>query len=305
MARQHDNAWLARAYADKDAADVATLHRTIPELPDITAEGFRQFAALSFNRGGGDFRLIRRGGGELVALLTSAHLDGVSPPVRHFRIAVHSAHRRRGLGTRLLGEVARQAASSEANRLTCNAPASSAAATGFLEHHRFTIARIELLMRRDCDPPPVSPPPGISLRPAEPGDDAAWIALHAHAYADQPDFSPLCPNAVPSDCEAERRSPGFTLTVAERAGEVIGLCHGLELEPGIGLINSVAVRADQRGRGVGAALLAAAVHALRDHGASGVELSVASDNQPAIAVYRRLGFVTHDRMRAWRRRIGA
>jgi GNAT superfamily N-acetyltransferase len=66
-------------------------------------------------------------------------------------------------------------------------------------------------------------------------------------------------------------------------------------EPGYGFVDeqipelSVAVRRDQRGHGIGAALLEALIVAARERGHSALSLSVELDN-PAVRLYRRLGF---------------
>lgn len=65
------------------------------------------------------------------------------------------------------------------------------------------------------------------------------------------------------------------------------------------------VRSDNRGRGVGSALLQACVEWAREHGAHKVTLSVFPHNEPAIALYRKFGFEVEGRLvRQWRRRSG-
>jgi len=205
-------------------------------------------------------------------------------------------HRRQGLGTRLLAELESQEAPS-GTILQCNSQTTWPDANAFLHHHGFEVTQIELLMRRSTLGPHVEPPAGISLRHAHERDDAAWIALHQHGYSDLEDFSPLSAE----DLEAERASPGFVLTVAEIDGTVVGLCHGLLLEHDEGLINSVVVHRDVRGRGLGAALTSAGIARLASHGADRISLNVHSDKKSAIGVYRKLGFIEYDRMlRYWR-----
>jgi ribosomal protein S18 acetylase RimI-like enzyme len=71
--------------------------------------------------------------------------------------------------------------------------------------------------------------------------------------------------------------------VDPRAGDVafIGCADGW--------ITQVGVRPDQRGRGLGAALVVEALRRMRAEGAGAALLDVGLDN-PAGALYRRLGF---------------
>lgn len=55
-------------------------------------------------------------------------------------------------------------------------------------------------------------------------------------------------------------------------------------------ILTVAVDPDARGRGLGGALLAAAIRAAAARGAQALFLEVAADNAPALALYARAGF---------------
>jgi GNAT superfamily N-acetyltransferase len=67
--------------------------------------------------------------------------------------------------------------------------------------------------------------------------------------------------------------------------------HLVSREDGIAAIGNVYTRRDRRGRGYGAAVTAAVLHAL-----SGIEtigLNVRADNDGAIKMYERLGFVRH------------
>jgi ribosomal protein S18 acetylase RimI-like enzyme len=58
----------------------------------------------------------------------------------------------------------------------------------------------------------------------------------------------------------------------------------------------LAVAAEHRGRGIGAALMAEALRWAERAGVEKVELSVYPSNAPAIALYRRFGFVDEGRL---------
>jgi ribosomal protein S18 acetylase RimI-like enzyme len=87
---------------------------------------------------------------------------------------------------------------------------------------------------------------------------------------------------------------GAVHVVAVADGEVLGWC---DLRPktaptlrhsavlGMGVVRAY------RGQGIGSLMLASTLELARAHGIRRAELSVRSDNAPAIALYRRFGFV--------------
>jgi len=77
--------------------------------------------------------------------------------------------------------------------------------------------------------------------------------------------------------------------VAEGGGEVVGYA-GLAVLADEGWVQTIAVRADQRGQGVGASLLAALVAEARRRRVVAVLLEVQVDNASALALYARFGF---------------
>jgi putative acetyltransferase len=147
----------------------------------------------------------------------------------------------------------------------------------------------------------------ITVRAREPGDIEAITALMN------------CPGVVAGTLQlpyqsVEARRERFAhqadvySLVAELDGRVIGLL-GLHPEAGprrrhcagIGM----SVHDDYQGRGVGAALLAAAVD-LADNwlGLRRLELTVFADNAPAIHLYEKFGFVREGTLRAFALRAG-
>jgi ribosomal protein S18 acetylase RimI-like enzyme len=55
-------------------------------------------------------------------------------------------------------------------------------------------------------------------------------------------------------------------------------------------VEDVFVRAEARGSGVGRAMVAAAIDRARERGCRRLELDTAEENEPALALYRSLGF---------------
>jgi RimJ/RimL family protein N-acetyltransferase len=82
--------------------------------------------------------------------------------------------------------------------------------------------------------------------------------------------------------------------VALADDEVVGLIFVVESGFGFGEIGMM-VAADWRGKGVGTALVAAAVDWARARGLHKLTLSVFPQNEAAVALYRKFGFVDEGR----------
>jgi RimJ/RimL family protein N-acetyltransferase len=135
----------------------------------------------------------------------------------------------------------------------------------------------------------------LVVRPAAPGDAADLVRL-GRAVAGEEELW-LTYDRSPSDERRNvkniRRDPNVAVFVAETPGGVVGRIsiardnspyshHVAEL----GLM----VAADQRRRGIGTALMEEAIKWARASGITKVELHVFPHNEPAIELYRKLGF---------------
>jgi ribosomal-protein-alanine N-acetyltransferase len=78
--------------------------------------------------------------------------------------------------------------------------------------------------------------------------------------------------------------------VAERGGRIAGFCIGFRAPGKRGHIITLDVRAEERGTGVGRALLEATIARMKRSGASDTTLEVDVENAKAIGFYERLGF---------------
>lgn len=100
----------------------------------------------------------------------------------------------------------------------------------------------------------------------------------------------------------ELGAPGRTYLAAELAGEaapgLVGYA-GSWWDGDVVQVMTVGVRGAVQGRGVGRALLGAIVARARDLGASAVLLEVRVDNERAIDLYERAGFVVLARRRRY------
>lgn len=99
-------------------------------------------------------------------------------------------------------------------------------------------------------------------------------------------------------------SGGHTHFVAVREHRILGWCdilplHG-QMRSHTGVLG-MGVAAEERGKGIGKALILAAIAKATDRGLSRIELTVHSENHVAQALYRRVGFVHEGTQRhGWR-----
>jgi ribosomal protein S18 acetylase RimI-like enzyme len=133
----------------------------------------------------------------------------------------------------------------------------------------------------------------LRVRTAVPGDDAdlaeldrrVWSTLHAVTPRPQPPYPPFFD---------ERHAPGDHL-VAELDGRLVGYVRlgfptPLAANAHVRQIQGLAVAEETRGRGVGRALIQAAVDEARRRGARRLTLRVLGHNAPARALYEAEGF---------------
>ena len=138
----------------------------------------------------------------------------------------------------------------------------------------------------------------ISVRAAEDGDRRALALLFA-AVAEERDGIAAEPPIDVDERAASWRLEGTLVAVA--AGELVGELRVDTSSFGFGELGML-VAADWRGRGVGTALVAAAIEWARARGLHKLTLSVFPWNDAAIALYRKFGFVEEGRRTAHIRR---
>jgi ribosomal protein S18 acetylase RimI-like enzyme len=131
----------------------------------------------------------------------------------------------------------------------------------------------------------------FQIRPGR-DEDRLPLALVFAAVAEERDGIASEP-PVDVEARAARWNLDETL-VAVAAGEVVGSIHIDASGFGFGEIG-MAVAREWRGRGVGSALLAAAIDWARERGLHKLSLSVFAHNEAAIALYRKFGFVEEGR----------
>lgn len=143
-------------------------------------------------------------------------------------------------------------------------------------------------------------PDGVSARTFEPADAHRVQALLDDAYRWDETHEPR-PHGewLRWMTEHDEFDPALWL-LAEREGELAGAALLWRPVNGRGWVKDLAVRADERGRGLGGALLRAGLRASAERGAARVGLKVDSTNPTgAIRLYERLGFAVDRRDGIW------
>ncbi len=144
----------------------------------------------------------------------------------------------------------------------------------------------------------------IVTRPFEPGrDEDAWVAVNNRAFAWHPDQA----GRTRHDIEAEQTEPWFRadgFLIHERDGTMDGFCWTKihrDHDPPLGEIYVIGVDPSEHGHGLGRSLVVAGLDWLAAVGLTRAMLYVEADNEPALRLYRSLGFAEHQAHRWWRR----
>ncbi|MFI6871456.1 GNAT family N-acetyltransferase [Nocardia sp. NPDC050406] len=137
-------------------------------------------------------------------------------------------------------------------------------------------------------------PQGPSMARVDPEPSAEWLDTHGRRGEDEP-AAPIDLEVLTAirDGELGFATLGLPTPIAIGRGAVTTAPDGLRW---IGL-SCVAVAAAHRRRGLGALLCAELIRWGATRGATHAYVQVEVDNEPALALYRELGFVDHHRYR--------
>jgi mycothiol synthase len=147
-------------------------------------------------------------------------------------------------------------------------------------------------------------PEGIEVRTFVPGrDDAEWLRVNNRAFAGHPEQG----GWVQSTLEGRMREPWFDpkgFVLAFDGDGMAGYCwtkvHEAE---GLGEIYVIGVDPARKGRGLGRPLVLAGLRSLAERGMATGMLFVDAANEPAMRLYRSLGFTTRRLDRAYEREV--
>jgi ribosomal protein S18 acetylase RimI-like enzyme len=205
---------------------------------------------------------------------------GVPPEVC---LLVHPAHRRRGVGRRLLGRAAAACRRRGAAALLLTVDERSAGGKAFAAavggRYRFSEYRMELERVPEARPWPTP----VRLRPATPADAAAFAHVGAAAFGE--------PDAVARarGVAAGMREPHHRYTLAELEGRPIGTIR-VSTYTGTVYLTAFGVLPELQGQGFGRQILTRTVRGLAAEGRSPIRIEVATENRTALGLYRSCGF---------------
>ena len=136
----------------------------------------------------------------------------------------------------------------------------------------------------------------VELRNATPSDAAAIAEIYRPYVLTSAATMEVEP---PDEAEIARRmadvlARGFPYLVAEENGEIVGYGYSSAFRPRPGYRytaeDSIYLRGDAAGRGVGGKLLTAVIAATREAGCRQMVAVIGGDNQASIAMHRAKGF---------------
>lgn len=204
------------------------------------------------------------------------------------QLAVHPAHRGRGVGTALAESAS--AYSPENWWAFGNLPA----AAGLANKLGLIPSRQLLIMQRSLEHVETPRlPAGYQLASFSPADAADVVAVNAIAFAAHPEQG----NLTLDDFEALTRTPWFDpagLILAKRGDDLAGFHWTKSHSAKLGEVYVLGVRPADAGHGLGRALLDAGLAHLKRTGHEQVELYVESSQKRVVAMYEAARFdVSH------------
>ena len=202
---------------------------------------------------------------------------------------VHPAYRRRGIGRALLTAALAACHERQARRVLVICEDASTSGRALLaaalptarldfKEHRLELRTAQFAPQQAH----AAPVPGLLARPAGDGDLASLAMTQAAAFGERK-------QGIQPGIAADMRDPSYRYYLATLDGEPVSSLKVIFVAPRA-YVYAFGVVPEQRRRGVGRAVLAEVIARLRDEGWRRVALEVESENAPALALYRSLGF---------------
>lgn len=276
-----------RPLLDTDTDGVVRLYDVASRVEDgigpISTAQWQDFVGRSRSVNGRDFR-VALVGADLIGLAESTIRDQGSRLVRYIKLIVDPAFRRRGVGTQLLSSVLEQD-SDEAVSVHGHTRTSWSAGRAFAEAMGFSIIESEYRMHCPSFDPSSDPVSEALIARVEEPSTLAWrlAEIHNAAFHEDVSFTPHTAN----DMLAKLK--GMQLWSALLSHQIVG--HAIvDPDPYSVWLESFAVDPKFQGLGIGRALVVGSLRGSMGRAAGSAGLSVSSQNQLALRLYKRLGF---------------
>jgi len=201
-------------------------------------------------------------------------------------ILVHPEFRRRGIGRSMARAVVRECQNRGVRRLLIVVPQESREGPAFAgamgTRHSHSEYTMDLDARRI---PPFEPiHDAVELRPAGAEDVPIMAAIVASAFAE--------PVGEEEQALVRLMKDSTRITyLATQDGRPVGVIQSA-VSDGRAFIVHFAVRPEMQGRGIGRQMLMAIVRGLQNSGGKRITIEVETENQNALSLYQRCGFVT-------------
>jgi ribosomal protein S18 acetylase RimI-like enzyme len=296
-----DCQFVVHPYHNSNAAKVAEFFLDSSQndktIIPVTEESWRTFASLPSNSAGKDFAVVEVDD-KVVALLSSRRRDNNKDKIRHFRIIVHPNFRQRGIGKALLNHVVNQD-NEEDVILQSTCPEEWTAKASFLTNSGFTRVHRELSMDKfQMSSIAISPIENYTIKDHDSSIDNISLArLHNEAYADSFGFSAINQD----EFVGQSQLPGCRIRILKHDNNSIGFCQTLLEDEQTACIESLVVSRKYRRHGLGRTLLVDAISYLLDSQIKQITLKVDRDNEPALQLYRSVGFKESGCIHTYRR----
>jgi mycothiol synthase len=259
------------------ACEKHDIGEVLVELEDIVADWQRPSLDLS------QHSVLVFADGELAAA-------GEVAKGRRAEVYVRPGHRGRGLGSMLMRWTWDVARDGGGTLIGQSIPQSLTSAVGLFERNGYEPMWTSWILELPPDAPldDAQLPPGLEVRSFVPGqDERAAYQVIEDAFSEWPDRDPT---TFEDWTASVLGRPGFEpgqLQLLFDGTQIIGACN-TSINDGWAWVDQVAVHRDQRGRGLGKALLIRAFRQAREQGAVRCELSTDS-RTGALGLYEHIG----------------
>ncbi|MQG58312.1 MAG: GNAT family N-acetyltransferase [SAR202 cluster bacterium] len=203
-------------------------------------------------------------------------------------------HRHQGIGRALLRKAIERARGLGVTVFHVQAGADSTVACDLLVSEGFAQVKEYWQMQwRDAVLPAVDLPDGMRLRPfALDQDEEALTVVQNRAFGEHWGFCPNTVEEIAARVRMSNTSPEGIVLIAE-GDKVAGYnwtIRNHNEHGSVGFVAMTGVDPDYRGNGLGTAVVVSGMEYLNEQNVEAIELEVDSANEPALALYHKLGF---------------